>query len=221
MKILLKMASSNVSNNFSSRFRRKRFKLFLSYLKEKKLTNPKILDVGGTEEYWNQMNLICGTNYQPVINNLSVEELSGCKFSAIVDDGKSLSSIKDKVFDIAYSNSVIEHLSTFEEQQKMADNIQRIGQYYFVQTPAFIFPFEPHFHFPFFHWLPQKIRIWLVMNLKLGWYNKCQNYSEAEQLINSIRIMRKRELELVFKNVKIITERFCFIPKSYMIINVC
>lgn len=190
LNILGKIASSNNTDNLSSRFRRKRFKIFQTYLSKVALTSPKILDVGGTEDYWNQINLIFGINFQPIINNISKDELNKGNFSGIVDDGKCLSSVKDNTFDIAYSNSVIEHLSTFEEQQEMVDNLQRVAQYYFVQTPAFIFPFEPHFLFPFFHWLPRQIRIMLTLHLNLGWFKKCNNKMDAELLVNSIRIIK-------------------------------
>ena len=220
MKKLRKLTSGNFNGNLSSRFRRKRFKIFQNYLIRAKLTNPRILDVGGTDDYWNQINLIFGTNFQPIINNISKDELNQSNFSGIVDDGKCLSSVKDNTFDIAYSNSVIEHLSTFEEQQEMVDNLQRVAQYYFVQTPAFIFPFEPHFLFPFFHWLPKKVRMLLVYKFNLGWFERCKNQMEAENLVDSIRIMKKKELKLIFGNAKIITERFFLIPKSYMVMNI-
>ena len=213
------MAAGNDVNNLSSRFRSKRFKIFQNLLREKNITNPRILDVGGTEEYWNQMNLICDTNYHPIIINISKEQIQAGKFNAIIDDAKSLSSVKNNSFDIAYSNSVIEHLPTYEEQQEMAKNLKRIARYYFVQTPAFIFPFEPHFHFLFFHWLPRKVRIFLVSKFSLGWFERASSIEEAERLIDSIRILKKKELKLIFKNAKIITESYFLVPKSFMVVN--
>jgi len=219
LNILREISSSNNTDNLSSKFRRKRFKIFQTYLAKVALTSPKILDIGGTEDYWNQINLIFGTNFQPIINNISKDEIDRGYFSGIVDDGKCLSSVKDNTFDITYSNSVIEHLSTFEEQQEMANNLQRVAQYYFVQTPAFIFPFEPHFLFPAFHWLPRRIRIWLVLRFNLGWFERCKNMKDGSDLVDSIRILKKSELKKIFENARIIKERFLFIPKSYLITN--
>ncbi len=219
MKYLRKIASSKNTDNLSSRFRKKRFKIFQTYLAKVKFTSPKILDVGGTEDYWNKINLIFGTNFQPIINNISKDELNQGNFNGIVGDGKSLSFIKDNTFDLAYSNSVIEHLTGFEDQYEMAYNIKRVAKYYFIQTPAFIFPLEPHFLFPFFHWLPKKVRIWFILNFNLGWYQKCQSFIEAKKLVDSIRILKKKELKLLFKDAHIITERLFFIPKSYTLTN--
>jgi len=219
LKYLRKIASSKNTDNLSSRFRKKRFKIFQTYLAKVKFTSPKILDVGGTEDYWNKINLIFGTNFQPIINNISKDELNQGNFNGIVGDGKSLSFIKDNTFDLAYSNSVIEHLTGFEDQYEMAYNIKRVAKYYFIQTPAFIFPLEPHFLFPFFHWLPKKVRIWFILNFNLGWYQKCQSFIEAKKLVDSIRILKKKELKLLFKDAHIITERLFFIPKSYTLTN--
>jgi len=219
LKYLRKIASSNSSDNLSSKFRRKRFRIFQKYLIKLGLKEPRFLDIGGTQIYWDHINSYFRTNLSPIIVNIEKDYITNGINAGIIGDGKSLSFIKDNTFDLAYSNSVIEHLSTFEEQQEMVDNIQRVAKYYFIQTPAFIFPLEPHFLFPFFHWLPKKVRIWFILKFNLGWYQKCQSFIEAKKLVDSIRILKKKELKLLFKDAHIITERLFFIPKSYTLTN--
>ncbi|MBC8844888.1 class I SAM-dependent methyltransferase, partial [Escherichia coli] len=73
-----------------------------------------------------------------------------------------LSEIDDQQFDIVFSNSVIEHLYTWENQEKMAKEVLRVGKYHFIQTPNYWFPIEPHWVFPFFQFLPKSIRIRLT-----------------------------------------------------------
>lgn len=60
-------------------------------------------------------------------------------------------------FDVVYSNSVIEHLFTKENQVRMANEIMRVGKKIYVQTPAKEFFVEPHLITPFIHWLSIKI----------------------------------------------------------------
>ena len=62
----------------------------------------------------------------------------------------------DGEFDICFSNSTIEHLHTYGNQQRFAAEVRRVGQSYYVQTPARSFPFEPHWLGFFIHWLPRE-----------------------------------------------------------------
>ncbi len=219
MKYLRKIASSNSTDNLSSKFRRKRFGTFQKYLTKLGLKEPRFLDIGGTQIYWDHINSYFKTNLSPIIVNIEKDYITNGIYAGIIGDGKSLSFIKDNTLDLAYSNSVIEHLTGFEDQNEMAYNIKRVAKYYFIQTPAFIFPLEPHFLFPFFHWLPKKVRIWFILKFNLGWYQKCQSFIEAKKLVDSIRILKKKELKLLFKDAHIITERLFFIPKSYTLTN--
>jgi SAM-dependent methyltransferase len=63
----------------------------------------------------------------------------------------------DGEFDLAYSSSVIEHLEP-ADRVAFADELRRVGRGWYVQTPAFSFPVEPHALLPFAHWLPPRLR---------------------------------------------------------------
>lgn len=55
-----------------------------------------------------------------------------------------MKQFQDNEFDAVFSNSVIEHVGDYEAQRQMANEIMRVGKRYFVQTPNFYFPIEPH-----------------------------------------------------------------------------
>jgi SAM-dependent methyltransferase len=59
----------------------------------------------------------------------------------------------DGEFDLAYSSSLIEHLPP-AGRQSFSREIMRVGRGWYVQTPAWSFPVEPHALLPFAHWLP-------------------------------------------------------------------
>lgn len=64
---------------------------------------------------------------------------------------------EDGEFDLAYCSSVIEHLAP-EHRVAFARELARVGRGFYVQTPAFSFPVEPHALLPFAHWLPVAVR---------------------------------------------------------------
>ncbi len=122
-------------------------------------------------------------------------------------------------FDIVHSNSLIEHVNTLGKQKNIADEIMRIGKNYFVQTPNYYFPVEPHFLFIGFQWLPIKIRAFLLRNFKLtfGRRKKIKNYSKSLEVADSIRLLKKKEFRSLFPGAKIYIEKFFMLEKSFVL----
>jgi SAM-dependent methyltransferase len=60
-------------------------------------------------------------------------------------------------FDLVCCSSVIEHVPP-PRRAAFAREIRRVGRGWFVQTPAFSFPIEPHALLPGAHWLPVALR---------------------------------------------------------------
>jgi SAM-dependent methyltransferase len=63
----------------------------------------------------------------------------------------------DDEFDLAYSSSVVEHLDP-ARREAFAAELKRVARGWYVQTPAYSFPVEPHALLPFAHWLPPALR---------------------------------------------------------------
>jgi SAM-dependent methyltransferase len=63
----------------------------------------------------------------------------------------------DAEFDLVYCSSVIEHVAP-ARRDAFAAELRRVGRGWFVQTPAFSFPIEPHSLLPGAHWLPVALR---------------------------------------------------------------
>jgi len=63
----------------------------------------------------------------------------------------------DGEFDLAYSNSLLEHLPP-AARAAFAAEVRRVARGWWVQTPAYSFPIEPHALLPAAHWLPVPLR---------------------------------------------------------------
>jgi hypothetical protein len=215
-KYFIKKADNLSPGSPANKMRNKRFILFRKLAQE--FDYPIILDVGGTESYWENRGDF--NNYKTVIilNKFPIRTTQS-NFCSVVADANDLSIIKDKSIDVVHSNSVIEHLDNFEAQKKMANEIIRIGKRYFIQTPSFYFLLEPHFLFPFFQFLPNLIKIFLVRHFSLGWYKRIASLQEARQVVNKIRLLKEKELRLLFPDAVIKKERFLGLTKSFIVIK--
>jgi SAM-dependent methyltransferase len=210
----------DVSNpqSLSNKFRRRRFRHFLNFAEN--FPKPiKILDAGGTQNFWEQMNFTSPDNAEITILNKDPVKITLPNFRFMEGDIRSLNMFSDDEFDVVFSNSAIEHLNTNEDRKIAAKEIMRAGKKYYVQTPNYYFPFEPHFLFPFFQFLPEILKIFLLVKFRLGWYKKAENKAEAEKLINSIKLLTKKELLNLFAGSKLYKEKFLFLTKSLVVYN--
>ncbi|OGU55538.1 MAG: hypothetical protein A2V66_07010 [Ignavibacteria bacterium RBG_13_36_8] len=218
-KLINKLANSEVEESLANKFRLKRFR-YLETLYNALPKPVRILDVGGTIDYWEKMKFTNKKDVLVTLLNIQKENIEYENFCSVIGDARNLSGFNEKEFDIVFSNSVIEHVGTFEDQQKMANEIKRVGKYYYVQTPNYFFPLEPHFFFPFFQMMPLKIKILIMMNFRLGWSDKkILSKEEAVKVATSVRLLKQKELKHLFPDATIIKEKFCGLNKSFIMMS--
>lgn len=216
MKFFRKFADNKQEFSLANKLRLKRFALFKSLISP--LPRPlKILDVGGTQVFWERMGFTGIDDISIMIINLTKTETTYPNFKSVVGDAKNLSMFRDNEFDIVFSNSVIEHVGDFDDQQRMAEEVKRVGKRYFIQTPNRYFPVEPHFLFPFFQFLPLKIQVFLLRHFEIGWNTKIKDKQKAIEIIKSIRLLTKKELKQLFPGATIYKEKFFGLTKSFIV----
>ena len=110
----------------------------------------------------------------------------------------------DGAFDLVYSSSVVEHVEP-THRAAFAHELNRVARGWFVQTPAFSFPIEPHALLPFAHWLPPALRrpYW-----RLG----------ATGAWEDIALLHRAELAELFGE-PILAERFGGLVKSWIAVR--
>ena len=197
-------------------WREKRFRLFLKTLQPK--STDTLLDVGGRPAFW--------TNHpQPVarIDSLNIQDVPfhpadapSHRIRTLVGDGCAL-GMPDRTYDVGFSNSVIEHVGTWERQQQFAREIRRVARSLWIQTPARICPIEPHYMTPFIHYLPRAWQKKLLRRCTLwGWIAR-PSPEYIDFMVTTTRLLRKSEMQQLFPDCRILTERLLWIiPKSYI-----
>ncbi len=112
---------------------------------------------------------------------------------------------EDGAFDLAYSSSVVEHVAP-ERRAAFAREVRRVAKGFWVQTPAFSFPVEPHALLPFAHWLPVELR---------RRYWRLGVAGEWEE----IALLRRGELAALFPGARVVAERVGPVAKSWIAVG--
>jgi hypothetical protein len=201
---------------FGRRFRSRRMRAFA--LKLRPSDHSTILDIGGYPGTWSHFP------QKPSVVTLNlhaVDFLQTSDFPPIhtaVGDGCSL-DYGDGSFDIVFSNSVIEHLGSFERQHAFASEARRVGRSLWIQTPAKEFFVEPHLLAPFIHFLPVSFQRRLIRHFTTWGIVTKPSPAEVESFLQEVRLLSFAEMQELFPDCKIQRETFLGLTKSYIAIR--
>jgi hypothetical protein len=228
-------ASGNRYPNFfsraglSARFRARRSERLLNLLDavSKGKAETRILDVGGVHGYWERLglNFLRERNISVTMLNVSepsyfTGELSGVRFASITGDARDMSMIEDGQFDLAHSNSVVEHVGLWNDMKRFANEIRRVAPRHYVQTPYYWFPIDPHyFGLPMFHWLPRPVRARALNTFPLATSGRLPNLDVAFGAVDNARLLDRWQMGHLFPDSKIEFERFAGLPKSMIAVR--
>ena len=200
----------------SGRFRRRRSLIYRRYCPDLRL--KRVCDLGGSRHFWESMPADLIPDDLVLLN--------------IADDGQSRSHTgrfdrlelrfydgqhipyPDGHFDVLICNSVIEHVPLGQRRQ-LCREIQRVSRYYFVQTPAYTFPIEPHFVVPAAHWLPRALGrklvpfgVWAILNRPTR--------AKMDSYFDDVHLLTRRQVADLLPGATIESERLIGFVKSYI-----
>jgi hypothetical protein len=177
----------------------------------------RILDVGGYPWCWCEATL---TSPITLLNTAFAAGLADAypDYTYTLGDGCAL-PFADRAFTLVFSNSVIEHVGTWERQQLFAAEARRVGRKLWVQTPAREFFIEPHLIAPFIHWLPPGWQRRLIRNFTVrGWLER-PDRAWVDGFLREIRLLTFAEMQALFPDCTILRERFLGLTKSYIAVR--
>jgi hypothetical protein len=195
--------SDRKSGSLASRFRYRRWQFILSALKAH--GRETVVDVGGTDKSW------WFVDWEGAVIRCNLDRDASSSGLRVVADGQLL-PFKDAAFDIAFSNSVIEHLGTYAAQALFAKEFRRVAKHYFLQTPNKWFLIEPHYLFPLFQFMPLWLQRWLHTHFDIGTFRKTDPFG-------TIRLMVRRELQELFPDARLVPERLGPFVKSWYVVR--
>ncbi len=214
--LLRRLSDVERQGSFANRMRGRRFQRFETLASA--LPRPiSILDIGGTVEFWVQRGWANRDDIHITLVNIQKDPKEHRRIVSKVGDATNLIEYPDKSIDIVFSNSVIEHLCTRENQAAMAKEIMRVGRDFWVQTPNWWFPMEPHFQVPGWQWMPRSVRIAVLRRKQCGRRGPCTTDEDAASLVDEIRLLTRKELVDLFPEAKVVSERLVGLVKSWIV----
>ena len=124
----------------------------------------------------------------------------------VIADARDL-PFADSSFNLAYSNSLIEHIPA-SDRRRFADELRRVAGRYWVQTPNRWFPLEPHALLPGVQFLPPATR-------RSAWRLSPRRIAYEE----SLRLLSRSELAALFDDAVILAERIGPLVKSLIAVG--
>lgn len=183
----------------------------------------RILDLGGTETYWDIVDHEFLKSRKVTITLLNLSEVrltdnSGL-FVAAAGNACDLSEFSDASMDLVHSNSVIEHVGQWPQMKAMATEMRRVGVAYYLQTPYYWFPIEPHYFGVMLHWLPFPWRVKIATRMSLGNWPRARSVDEAVMAQQAAQLLDEAMLRALFPDARICAERWFGLTKSLIAIR--
>jgi hypothetical protein len=214
-----------LTKKLSDRFRGSRDRQLRALIisERRNVSGPfRILDLGGRADYWRRVGfdfldehdlLIVCVNYTE--QELYASKDNHWRLTARVGDATNLVNESNQSYHLVHSNSVIEHVGTFISKRAFATETCRLAPAYYVQTPYFWFPIDPHWpKLPMFHWLPMSWRQKLLRRYGLGWGGPCKDIDHAMRDLEGTSLLDWSQMATLFPDGSIRAERFFGLAKS-------
>src|SRR5690349_10254912 len=190
-------------------FRRKRFAGFRNFV----TGVETIIDFGGTPSIW------LGIGRRNVVLLNIDEQLTPGGFFVVKGDGRK-TDFEDGSFDLAFSNSTIEHVGTWADQEAFARELCRVGKRVYCQTPARCFFFEPHYFTPCVHWFTFLVsKYWFVRYFTYYGLRWKPSREQVRDFQSHLRLLNHSEMQQLFPQCTIRKERFLGMTKAYIAVG--
>ena len=196
-----------LARRISAGNRGKKWRLFMEIVGPSPRT--RVLDVGYSDREYAETDNYLEKHYPypGSVTALGVEDPSS--FQArypdvhVVQYAGGVFPFADKVFDVAWSNAVIEHVGGWDDQVSFLKEMHRVASLVILTTPNRFFPVEVHTRIPLLHYLPKRLfdafLRWVGKGWAAGGYMNLLSLGQVKRLlraadIRTYRIVRNRLL---------------------------
>jgi hypothetical protein len=192
-----------LTGRFTARSRQKRFEAFMRLMLPAE--GERILDVGVTDTAWRSGNFLEANYPWPQrITAVALQPMPAFQdqfpeVEFVVADGRAL-PFGDGAFDVGFSNAVVEHVGSRDQQAAFVGELLRTCRRVFIATPNARFPIDPHTLLPFIHWLSPRLRYPLLRLFRQGRWAR-------EEMLNPLSAGALLSVFPMDANVRLVRQR--------------
>jgi hypothetical protein len=213
---------------FRTKAATKRSELFRQFLQA--FASPiRIIDLGGTVSMWERWGLDKEAGLRIDLVNSFPIDVNGrdlvpatSNFRKVNADVASLRPDDYRQYDLVFSNSMLEHLTSRDLQRSVAQAILTSGRPFFIQVPNKHSLIDPHFAHPlapFFAAWPRSLQARALSLSALGSGSKASSVEHAERRLAYYNPISKRDLVELFSagSPTLAIERTLGVPISIVV----
>jgi hypothetical protein len=202
-------------SSVGARSRARRWDRFLAVFPG--LADMTVVDLGGRLEWWRRAPV--RPKHVHVVN-LESPDGEVPEWGAFTrGDACDLPlAVRERNYDLVFSNSVIEHVGGHSQRVRFADVVHRLAGRHWVQTPYRYFPIEPHVLFPGFQFLPVSARAAVAGRWPLL-HTPPKDRRAALGVALRVELLSRSEMAYLFPGSRIESERFAGLAKSLLAIK--
>ncbi|MEH3106955.1 MAG: class I SAM-dependent methyltransferase [Sphingomonas fennica] len=170
----------------------------------------RVIDLGGLPAFWR----FCPVPLDVTIVNTDVAQIRRRDFPphrfTIHEGDATALPFADHAFDLAFSNSTIEHVGGPAERAAFAHEVRRLAPSYYVQTPSIAFPYEVHTGLPFWWHYPPALRARIIARWR-------RTNPVLAEFAAGTTVVRRAEMAALFPDAVIERERLLGFTKSLIL----
>jgi hypothetical protein len=206
-------------NSLGARARARRWELTAQLFPD--LADMHVLDLGGTVEAWERAPLkparVTVLNLtepgESSVDWITPVKGDACNAREVLKNGYGLN-----VFDVVFSNAVIEHVGGHANCLKFAESVHAMAPRHWVQTPYRYFPIEPHWLFPGMQFMPVAVRARIAEFWPLA-HSPSPSLAAARSSVMWTDLIGVAEMREYFPTSTILHERILGLTKSLIAVK--
>lgn len=223
MNLIYALQDPQNPNSLAMRFRRARARRIVDLIETvaAQKGDCRIIDLGGEPDYWGLFDraFLEASKVKITLVNPQAFSVDDPMFEAVTGDACALPQYGDHAFDFVHSNSVVEHVGDWPRMEGFAGEVRRLAPKYYVQTPYFWFPVEPHFSAPFFHWRSEQSRAKSLLKRRHGFAERAPDIGQAMRDVQHARLLDKAQFRFLFPDATHVDEKVAGLTKSLIAIR--